>query len=298
MKRRIIVLLALVSLLPLLPQRGLAKASAEKRAFAGAESPPRGGAQAAKTAPRCRGAGLSPDAPLYYLELLSDADAARDDALVAMKDYEEVAAHLPSGAPRVEAMNRLLEAARSKAGIRPLGSAGARLSVKKAARQSERLENMTIRARDPQRVDEASDKRGDETLPFQYRLNYAYKGLATRAVILADLNHDGIMDFLHQGDPVLRLTDYSVFIGCGDNWYTPAGMFITRYGSDNPDADKQTRRKEVNGVVWDEFHVVAPDLPDDRNPSHDDPLFNWARRVIAFDPDKGFYREMSVEPLR
>lgn len=251
-----------------------------------------GMAGAAENAVRCRAAGLSPDAPLYYLELMSSRDADRDweleNALFA--DMPEA---LPPGA-WLKLMKARLDEARLKAGIRPAGGPQARLSAEEALKLHEELEKLTLWPVDPHQVDRARDAQPPD-LPWQYRINYSYYGLDTRNIIPADLNHDGITDFMYQADPVLQLIAYQFFVGCGDNYYTPVGMFIARYADYKEDVVMVPGK--ADGALWDEFQVIAPDLPDERNPTHDDPLFNWARRLIGFDRDMGIYREMHVEPL-
>ncbi|MDL2316473.1 invasion protein [Desulfovibrio sp. OttesenSCG-928-A18] len=242
----------------------------------------------------CRAAGLSPDAPLYYLELMSARDADKDLELGNALAYA-VPDSLPSGTGWLKAMNFTLDAARLTAGIHIAGTAQARLSAEEALERQDELERMTLRAVDPCRVDRAMALRPQD-LSWQYRLNYSYSGLYTDNIILADLNHDGIMDFLYREDPVLQLVAYLIFAGCGDNYYTPVGVFIARYAGHGE--DMETVPGNAAGPAWDEFRVIAPDLPDHRNPGHDDPLFNWANRRIGFDPALGIYREMLVEPLK
>ena len=77
----------------------------------------------------------------------------------------------------------------------------------------------------------------------------------------------------------------TLYAACGDNYYTPVATFESR---EIPEAKV---RSEVNGVLWEEYTVIAPDPAS----SHDAPLMNWARRTWKFDGTR--YRQTAVEPL-
>lgn len=54
-------------------------------------------------------------------------------------------------------------------------------------------------------------------------------------------------------------------------------------------------QRGIDGRSWDAFRVIVPDLSEGKGfRESGEP---WAERVIAFDPAKGVYREISAKPL-
>ena len=205
-------------------------------------------AAAADTRPQCLGAGLSPDAPLFYLQSAQSAD----------EDYYRTAA------PE------------------------ARISIEEAIAALDEREWVYLRALNPDGLEAFSHKAG---LPHTMNTVREYH---IPIAILTDVNHDGIVDFLLQ-DPVLQVTDIEIFAGCGDTFYTPVAWFGVRYAPRAPImSDMETRQTTIDGVVWDEFHALA--LSFAKTLSHDDPQYDWAERVFGFDPDTGFYQDLSATP--
>ena len=234
------------------------------------------------------------DAPLFYLELMPYDDAQKARELESLK-YDEERKERESGRKaKKDASGQSAEAARLAASIRRVGTPEARIGVEEAKERWRELEIMTVLPLDPKRLTAAHEKRED--WPRQQQLESAYHG-ETRNIVPTDLNHDGIMDFMFNEDPLLNLWASQLFLGCGDNFYTPLGFFNAGYSSAGPAVTVKQRR--IDGRSWDAFHVVAPDLPIGLEGSceSDEPLRHWAERVIAFDPARGVYREISVKPL-
>ena len=257
---------------------------------------PPGAATAASKPPRCRGAGMPADAPLFYLELMPYDDAEKARELESLK-YDEERKEREPGRKQTKkgASGQSGEAARLAAGIRRVGTPGARIGVEEAKERWKELEIIAVLPFDPEQLTAAHEKRED--WPRQQQLESAYHG-ETRNIVPRDLNHDGIMDFSFNEDPLLNLWASQLFLGCGDNFYTPLGFFIAGYSSASGPA-VTVKQRSVNGRSWDAFHVVAPDLPTGMEGSCESgkPLRHWAERVIAFDPARGVYREISVKPL-
>lgn len=252
-------------------------------------------ANAAFKPPQCRGAGMPADAPLFYLELMSYDDAQKARELESLK-YDEERKERESGRKaKKDASGQSAEAARLAASIRRVGTPEARIGVEEAKERWRELEIMTVLPLDPKRLTAAYEKRED--WPRQQQLESAYHG-ETRNIVPTDLNHDGIMDFMFNEDPLLNLWASQLFLGCGDNFYTPLGFFSAGYSSASGPA-VTVKQRSIDGRSWDAFHVVAPDLPIGLEGSceSDEPLRHWAERVIAFDPARGVYREISVKPL-
>ena len=257
---------------------------------------PPGAANAASKPPRCRGADMPADAPLFYLELMPYDDAEKARELESLK-YDEERKEREPGRKQTKkgASGQSGEAARLAAGIRRVGTPGARIGVEEAKERWKELEIIAVLPFDPEQLTAAHEKRED--WPRQQQLESAYHG-ETRNIVPRDLNHDGIMDFSFNEDPLLNLWASQLFLGCGDNFYTPLGFFIAGYSSASGPA-VTVKQRSVNGRSWDAFHVVAPDLPTGMEGSCESgkPLRHWAERVIAFDPARGVYREVSVKPL-
>lgn len=257
---------------------------------------PPGAATAASKPPRCRGAGMPADAPLFYLELMPYDDAEKARELESLK-YDEERKEREPGRKQTKkgASGQSGEAVRLAAGIRRVGTPEARIGVEEAKECWRELEIMTVLPLDPERLTAAYEKRED--WPRQQQLESAYHG-ETRNIVPTDLNHDGIMDFMLNEDPLLNLWASQLFLGCGDNFYTPLGFFSAGYSSASGPA-VTVKQRSIDGRSWDAFHVVAPDLPTGMEGSCESgkPLRHWAERVIAFDPARGVYREISVKPL-
>lgn len=236
------------------------------------------------------------DAPLFYLELMPYDDAEKARELESLK-YDEERKEREPGRKQTKkgASGQSGEAARLAAGIRRVGTPGARIGVEEAKERWRELEIIAVLPFDPEQLTAEHEKRED--WPRQQQLESAYHG-ETRNIVPRDLNHDGIMDFSFNEDPLLNLWASQLFLGCGDNFYTPLGFFIAGYSSASGPA-VTVKQRSVNGRSWDAFHVVAPDLPTGMEGSCESgkPLRHWAERVIAFDPAKGVYREISVKPL-
>lgn len=232
-----------------------------------------GVAEAASAWPQCRGAGMPADAPLFYLELMpcDDAGEAREPE--------------KAGPGQV---------ARRTAGMGRTGRPGARMGVEEAAARREELEIVAVLPLEPERLAAAHKKR--EGWPRQQQLESAYRG-ETRNVVPTDLNHDGIMDFILNEDPHLDMWAAALFLGCGDNFYTPLGFFSASYSAASGPA-VTVEQGGIAGRVWDVFRVVAPDLPEGRQGFREPGRESRRKeRVIAFDPARGVYREISARPL-
>lgn len=238
-----------------------------------------GAADAASRSPQCRGAGMPADAPLFYLELMSYDDAGKARELEDLK-YAGERKEVEPG-----------EVARLAADIRRVGRPEARVGAEEAKERWEELEIITVLPLDPERLATTYKKR--ENWPRQQQLKSTYKG-ETRNVVPTDLNHDGIMDFILNEDPHLDLWAAQLFLGCGDNFYTPLGFFSAGYSSASGPAVRVEQRG-IAGRSWDAFRVIAPDLSGGKGfRESGEP---WAERVIAFDPARGVYREISTKPL-
>lgn len=246
-------------------------------------------ASASALSQQCRGAGMPADAPLFYLELMTF-----DNALKARELVEEAFTGGPA-AQSEQARKAQVEAATAK--IPSLGTPTVRIGAKDAYERWEDFEIIVVLPIDGQQVQAAAAKR--TTWPRQQRLDTEYHGEA-RNIILTDLNHDGITDFILKEDPHMDSVVNQLFLGCGDNFYTPLGFFIAGWNSDSG-AAMTVRQSTITGILWDNFVVISPDLPEGKvhnSPSAPDlSPSSWAERVIAFDPATSVYREVSVKPL-
>lgn len=246
-------------------------------------------ALAAALSPQCRGAGMPADAPLYYLELMTFDDA--------QKARELVNEALVGGPAAQSEQAWKAQAGAATAKIPRLGRPTVRIGAQEAHARWEDMENLSVLPIDLQQAQAAAAKRA--TWPRQQRLDTEYHGEA-RNIVLTDLNHDGITDFILKEDPHMDSFVNQLFLGCGDNLYTPLGFFIAGWKSDSGPA-MTVRQGTIAGILWDNFVVIAPELPEGKmhtvSSDPDSPPSTWAERVIAFDPATGVYRELSVKPL-